>query len=186
MQNDASSAGVKRGGLVNTAEIKILICYILSSVSQPVCGNDLAEILHHEGIANYFEVDNAISELKANGSILLVEGTTDTYTASAKGADAAKTLKTTLPYTIRQKAYNLTVKMLATARNYAETKFSIEQREKGCIISCSAYDHDLELLTVRIAVADEQQARNVKERFVSNPGAVCRKIINYVLDNKEE
>lgn len=186
MQNNASSAGVKRGGLINTAEIKILICYILKSVSQPVCGTDLAEILHHEGIANYFEIDNAISELKANGSILLVDGTTDTYIISDKGADAAITLKTTLPYTIRQKAYNLTVKMLATARNYAETKFSVEERDKGCIISCSAFDHDLELLTVRIAVADEQQARTVKERFVANPSAVCRKIINYVLDNKEE
>lgn len=186
MQKDASSAGVKRGGLVNTAEIKILICYILKSVTQPVCATDLAEILHHEGIANYFEVDNAFSELKANGSVLLVDGTTDHYTVSDKGADAAATLKTTLPYTIRQKAYNLTVKMLAAARNYAETKFSIEDREKGCIVSCSAYDRDLELVTVRIAVADEQQARAVKERFVSNPGAVCRKIINYVLDNKEE
>ena len=186
MESDALSAGVMRGGLVNTAEIKILICYLFDSVLQPICGQDLAEILFHEGIANYFEVDNAISELKNTGMLNLIDGETDKYVITDKGSDAATTLKTSLPFTIRKKAYSATVKMLAAARNYEETKFSVEPRDKGCIISCSAYDHDLELLTLRIAVADEQQAATVKERFVANPGEVCRKIIDFVLENKNE
>lgn len=185
MNGDASSAGVKRGGLINIAEIRILICYLLSNVTQPVCGQNLAEILYHDGIANYFEVDDAISELIKGGLIELVEGTTDRYVITKSGADAATTLKTTVPFTIRQRAYNATVRMLAAERNYAETKFSIEKKDKGCIVSCSAYDRDMELVTVRVLVADENQANNIKDKFVTNPSEVCRKIIDFILDNKD-
>ena len=186
METDASSAGVKRGGLVNKAEIKILICYVFDSVAQPICGRNLAELLHHEGIANYFEVDEAIEQLRQSGSIVLVDGNVDKYVITPSGSDAATTLKTSVPYTIRQKAYSATIKMLAAARNYEETEFKVEERDKGCIVSCSAFDHELELLTIRLLVADEQQAKTVKDRFVANPGAVCRKIINFLMENENE
>ena len=57
MEKDAVSAGVSEvGGLFNTAEIKILVCYIFSSINLPVPGRMLADTLHYEGIANCFEV----------------------------------------------------------------------------------------------------------------------------------
>ena len=35
MENNASSAGVEHGGLFNTSEIRILICYVLSAIDEP-------------------------------------------------------------------------------------------------------------------------------------------------------
>ena len=69
MENDAIGAGVKNGGLFNTAEIKILICYILNAVKEPVPAAMLSNILHFEGIANGFEVSDAMASLAESGHI---------------------------------------------------------------------------------------------------------------------
>ena len=52
MDKDAVSMGVKPvGGLFSTAEIKILICYILDTIGEPVPANELTNTQHYEGIA---------------------------------------------------------------------------------------------------------------------------------------
>ena len=61
MELDATTAGVERGGLANMAEIRILICYVLDSVKEPVPATRLSELLHYNGLANYFEVDLPIT-----------------------------------------------------------------------------------------------------------------------------
>ena len=68
MERDAVSAGVSEiGGLFSTADIRILICYLLSSIKDPVPGRKLADLLHFEGIANCFEVNDSIAFLLNNG-----------------------------------------------------------------------------------------------------------------------
>ena len=70
MEKDAISAGVSKiGGLFTTADVRILICYLLSSVSDPVPATLLCETLHSEGIANAFEVSDSISFLTDSGHI---------------------------------------------------------------------------------------------------------------------
>ena len=74
MENDALAAGVSRiGGLFSTADIRILICYIISSIGEPVPGRLLADILHYEGIANCFEVNDSIAALLKNGFFMMQE-----------------------------------------------------------------------------------------------------------------
>ena len=74
MERDAVSAGVSEiGGLFSTAEIKILICYIISSIDCPVPGKMLANNLHYEGIANCFEVNDSIDSLCKSGHLELVD-----------------------------------------------------------------------------------------------------------------
>ena len=46
MERDAISANVAKGGLKNTAEIKILVLYLLMNVNEPVPSNQIADLLH--------------------------------------------------------------------------------------------------------------------------------------------
>ena len=55
MRQDAFTGGVDPGGLWNQNDIRILLCYILSSVNAPLSGQDLSEILQRKALANYFE-----------------------------------------------------------------------------------------------------------------------------------
>ncbi|HCC34969.1 MAG TPA: DUF4364 domain-containing protein, partial [Ruminococcaceae bacterium] len=54
MMPDTFTEGVLPGGLRNTSEIKLLICYILRNVNQPILDDDLKNMLQYEGLANYF------------------------------------------------------------------------------------------------------------------------------------
>lgn len=95
MEKDALSAGVSKvGGLFSTAEIKILVCYILSALNAPVPGRMLADVLHYEGIANCFEVNDAIAALCESGHLKPADEKDDTYVITDNGRQIADTLKT--------------------------------------------------------------------------------------------
>ena len=86
MEKDALSAGVSKvGGLFSTAEIKILVCYILSALNAPVPGRMLADVLHYEGIANCFEVNDAIAALCESGHLKPADEKDDTYVITDNG-----------------------------------------------------------------------------------------------------
>ena len=70
MEKDAVSAGVSEvGGLFSTAEVRILICDLLSSINKPVPVSMLGDMLHYEGIANVFEVNDSIAALCEKGHL---------------------------------------------------------------------------------------------------------------------
>ena len=125
MERDAVSAGVNPiGGLFSTAEVRILICYILTALDEPVPGQLLAETLHYEGIANCFEVNDSIAHLVKSGQLLPVDEKDDTYIITKSGKYVAETLKTTLSMTVKQRAYDAAYKMLARFKNAKETDIS--------------------------------------------------------------
>ena len=49
---DAFTAGVEPGGLTNLQEIRILLCYMLHTVGQPVPRDAVTEIIIGGGMAN--------------------------------------------------------------------------------------------------------------------------------------
>ncbi len=177
MERDAVSAGVsKHGGLFNTAEIKILVCYIISSINEPVPGKMLSDTLHYEGIANVFEVNTAIASLSNSGHLKLVDEKDDTYIATKSGKEIAQTLKTSLPLIVKDRAYNATIKMLAQFKNTKETDIEITKENDKTFITCTAKDNDQPFMSVKLLVADEEQAIFIKKKFLSD-GQIYSKII---------
>ncbi len=60
---------IELGGLRNRDEIRLLICYILRAVDAPISKQNLNDSMLQDGLANYFEINQAISELLKNGTI---------------------------------------------------------------------------------------------------------------------
>ena len=136
MENDALAAGVSRiGGLFSTADIRILICYIISSIGEPVPGRLLADILHYEGIANCFEVNDSIAALLKNGQLSLVDECDDTYIATESGKSIAETLKTSLAISVRDRAYTAALKMVARFKNAKENDIKISKEDGRTFIT---------------------------------------------------
>lgn len=169
MEKDAVSAGVSPvGGLFNTAEIKILICYIISSINEPVPGNELANILHYEGIANCFEVNDAIASLCQKGHIKLVNEKDDSYIITETGKNIAETLKTSLPFTVKDRAYSAALKMVSRFKNSKETDIKIYKENGKTYITCSALDNNVPFMSVKLLVSDEEQALYIKNKFLND------------------
>ena len=182
MEINASNAGVAHGGLVSTDEIRILICYILHTIRQPVPAQQLSEMLHYEGIANYFEVGSAFSELDDNGLIVKNEQDPELYEITPKGSSVAVTLKTSVPLTVREKAYSLAVRMLSRIKYAKETKIDIQPLDVGFNVRCAIVEGELELMAISLFVPDEAQAHSIKERFINDPTIIYSGIIEILTD----
>lgn len=178
MEKDAVSAGVSEvGGLFNTAEIKILICYILSSINEPVPGQLLANELHYQGIANCFEVNDCIALLCKSGQLKLYNEQEDTYLITESGKNVAEALKTTLPYAVKDRAYTAAIKMVSRFKNAKETDISVSREGDKTFITCSAIDNGQPFMSVKLLVTDEEQALHIKEKFITDPSSIYSGII---------
>ncbi len=177
MENNASSAGVSNGGLFNTADIKILICYILSSINEPVPVNALANTLHYEGIANAFEVSDAIISLSNSGHIVQVNAAEDTYITTELGRSSAQTLKTSISITVKDRAYKATLKMLSRFKNAKSIDCKTTNENGLTYITCSLLDGNNVFASVKLQIADESQGRIIKERFIDDPSRIYSGII---------
>ena len=61
MENDTFTGGVGPGGLRTKNDIRVLLCYLLASVSAPLRQDDILSILQEYNLANYFEIMDALS-----------------------------------------------------------------------------------------------------------------------------
>ena len=189
MEKDAVSAGVSPvGGLFSSAEVRILICYLLSAINEPVPGRMLADTLHYEGIANVFEVGDSIANLCESGHLKPYNEADDTYIITQKGKDIAETLKTTLSLTVKDRAYNAAIRMFSRFKNAKETDIKITKEDKNTYITCSTVDNNIEFMSIKLLVPDTEQALTIKENFLENPSAIYSTIVEMLTkkNNKEE
>ena len=177
MEKNASGAGVSRGGLFSTSEIKILICYILSAIEEPVPVDMLANVLHYEGLANAFEVSDAVVSLAASGQIVATDSAEQTYQITDSGKDTATTLKASLSSVVKERAYLAVMKMFAKFKNAKDNIFEITHENNATYLSCSALDGGKPFITVKLLITDEEQGNLIREKFLENPSAIYAKII---------
>ena len=167
MEFDAFDEGIELGGLRNRDEIRLLICYILRAVDAPISKQNLNDSMLQDGLANYFEINQAISELLKNGTIDMDidENGEELLTATEKGKDIADTLETSLPKTVREKAVNSAIKLMTLAPG------------GGYYVTFSLMNGDEALMKLTIFVADSMQLEAVKNNFLNDPVKLYSSII---------
>lgn len=179
MEKDAISVNVGKGGLKSTAEIKILVLYLLMNVSEPVPSNQIADLLHVEGIANTFEVNEAFFQLHQNGLIDELGDADESFLINPKGRDVGQTLQSSVPFTVREKSLRLLKKMLQRNRHMKETDIVISHEDDGTIkVTCSAIEAGKVIMSFSLQAADDAQAIRIRENFLDDPALVYRTLID--------
>lgn len=177
MERETTFQGM--GALNYRAEIKILICYILSALKEPIPETELTQVLHYEGITNFFDAAEAISELIKNECIKEYNGG---FVVTEKGADLAETLKQSVALTVRERAIKVVARMMARRRHEKETDIEITKTERGYNVSLNIIEGDSSLLQLSLKVADEISANFIKERILEDPSYVYAGLIELLLD----
>lgn len=177
MKQDAFTGGVDPGGLWNQNDIRILLCYILNSVNAPLSGQDLSEILQRKALANYFEAGDALASLEQRGNV--VRDADGCYRVTKAGREIAETLDATLPLSVRDKALEAALTLLASARSQRENQVDIQPREGGFQVTCHiSGGAGVELMAVSLYVPDRDQAELVKNRFYRDPEQVYKLLLS--------
>ncbi len=179
MENYGFSEGVAPGGLRSKSDIKLLICYLLQNLGRSLSRTQINEILQDYNIANYFEINSAVSELISGGQVLsrLVDGDEE-LTLTGKTEQYIRFIEKDLPKTVREKAVNSAIKILERERIEKECKVEIENLEHGYHVSFSVTDMDTQLLKITIYVSDESQIEIVKRNFFNNAVGIYSDVIS--------
>lgn len=175
MNHDAFSAGVEPGGLYSSQEIKILICYMLAGVDEPLPRQSVLEIIAAGGMANFFEAGAAIDELIRLHN--LTEGEDGRLYLTEDGRQAASTLSGMIPFTLRERSVQAALKLLTRMRREKENRVKVKKLEHGRLVTCEIQDAGQPLLSFSLRVADDLQAGLIRERFLEDPTLIYSSLI---------
>ena len=170
---DVFTAGVEPGGLTTSQEIKILLCYMLHTIRQPISRDEVTDIITAEGMANYFDTEEAIEELIRLQH--LVETEDRLLATTVTGGQIGESLSLRIPYTLRERSVKAALALLRRRRIEKDNKVDIDKLEDGGYrVTCRVQDQGMDMLTVSLRVFDRRQAEQIRENFLNDPSLLYR------------
>ena len=187
MEYDTFTAGVGPGGLRTKNDIRVLLCYLLSSAGAPLKQEDILAILQQYDLANYFEIMDALSDLQKKGLISMEkeQGTAGLLTIEPLGQEVANQLDVTLPISIREKTVAAAMNLLARAKREQENRVEIKKNDKGYSVTCHVSDGEMDLMAFTLYAPDLYQARLIKRNFHREPGIIYRVMLAAVTGSRD-
>ncbi len=183
MENRAFTAGVVPGGLTTHREIKILICCILATLDAPFRHDMLLDALTMEGMVNYFEAADAISELINAGHVSELDGR---YVITSTGREIAELLRTDVPLTVREKVLAKAARLFRRQVNLEQHHVEIMPREDGFIVRGSISDFGSELFAVEVYAPNRLHAENIRDNFIDKGADIMRDALSRLVVPAEE
>lgn len=163
MDNNAITAGVQLGGLTDRTEIKILLCYLMAELRQPITQNQLIECVCGQELVNYFEMQSALQHLLDHN---LIKEDANGFSILPEGADIARQLEDIVSPTVRRYAYNMAVNLLQYEALKKQNKVKITAVDGGYNLHCSIEDRDFCIFSMDIMMPDEKSAQHAGEQFI--------------------
>ena len=165
MAFDTFDEGVSLGGIRSKLEIRILICYLFTTVKEPMSKETVLDALLEKGLTNYFEASSCFDNLVSSGNLCPVSENSKLYMVTANGKLISEQLEDNLALTVKEKATECALSLLAQEKIERENKVITEKTEHGYNVKCSISGGDIELMSVSLFVADSEQARIIKKNF---------------------
>ncbi len=175
--------GVKPGGLTTSAEIRILLCYIIDSAATPVSLQQLQASLLGQDLVNYFALADSLAQLKEQGHI---SGGNKGYSITDSGHTIAETLAHDVPKSVRDTAINAVITAQQHAAKAASNHSELIKADNGGYwVNCSINDADDSLFKMDLFMPSELSAEAASDYFTSRGDVVYKMVLSCLTGNKE-
>ena len=174
---DAFTEGVEHGGLRSRTQIKILITFMVSKIKEPIKDTLIIEALQIHGLANYFEVSQALDELIDNGNLSCADGI---VYLRPKGALSVDELSQELPKSVKETALADALNLQLLEKRESENTVEINKTEKGYFVTFRVIHKGENLMELTVYAADFEQAEQLKHNFLKNPSYVYSTVVTYL------
>ncbi len=175
-------AGLETGGLRSKEQIILLICYLLMRMKQTPSRELVLRLMAEQGLANYFNVAEALEELREKGNLVTEEQERETRLwLTEKGRAAAQALEQELPLSIREKALEEAERLQLFMQREKEHRISITRQGEGYMVSLSVCSGGDTLLQLQLYAADREQAELIEYKFIQNPSGMYQDILQTFL-----
>ena len=172
--NDAFTAGVRPGGLTNSTEIRLLLCYLVKNAG-PITRTEIENALMEEALVNYFEIGSCLDDITRQSLVTLQN---DRYAITEKGRKVAQELAYDLPRSVRERAVAAVFRAQTWARKEAEYSARITEKADGhCSVRCTVKALDQELFCLDLGTPDRLSAELVKKQFILKGNEIYQMLI---------
>lgn len=187
MSFNAFVGGIEPGGLTNDFEVKILICFLLKKIEQPLSFEQLNEILQKTGFVNYFEFVEAISELQKTEHILteMDENGEEVFKLTEIGGVTAQTFHHTLPLTVREKTVEAARELIQMQKQLEETEVRYHAVEDGYVLSMKMKDIGSDLMNLSVFIPGEDECVEIRERIYGDPLLLYKTLLSVLVGDYE-
>ena len=180
--NDYNSAELN-----SAHRVKVLICYLLDRLKQPVTEEQLYEIAVESGVVNYFYYAEALEGLLQNRSLVRAERNGKTYIEPTEKARLGSDFfDETVPLYFRKEILKAALYYFARLARESSAAIDIAETDNGCEVNCTIGDAGYDLMRVSLYAPDTEQAELIKEKIMLDPAEFYRRVLGYALENKEE
>lgn len=178
-------AGIEPGGLVDKYEIKLLVCYLLSTISEPLTPDQLNYVFQSEGLVNYFSYTAALKELLETGLVTEVEEDGEQkYAVSPLGLDSAQKLESSLPRSLKDKVVSIALQLLTRLERKKNVEICLKRTDDGYLVECRILDVGSDLMQLSMYASNETQAEIMKLNFEKHIDLLYRTILAVGIGNR--
>ena len=168
------------GFIRDKLDIKILILYILEKLPAPVEGLVLADLTLFDGGFNWFDYSDCLADLVQTEHVAEKDGA---YEITDKGRRNVGYVGSSLPYSVRAKADRLTTPVAAALRRQSMIETASEPATNGGqTVSLRLSDGMGEIISMHLAVPDENQAKTIEGKFRKDAEKIYNKIITILTE----
>ena len=188
MNFNAFVGGIEPGGLTNDFEVKILICFLLKKIEQPLSFDQVNEILQKTGFVNYFEFVEAVSELQKTEHVLLTtdENGQEVFQLSEIGEAMAQTFHHSLPLTVREKTVESARELIQMQKQLEETEVRYHAVDDGYILTMKLKDIGSDLMDLSVFVPSEDECVEIRERIYADPLLLYKTLLAVMMGDYQE
>lgn len=168
------------GFIHDKLDIKILILYILEKLPGAVEPTMLSDLALFDGGFTWFDYTDCLAELVQSEQIQEEDGK---YIITDKGRRNIGYVGTSLPYSVRAKADRLTAPVVLAMQRARQIETVTEvQADGGAAVSLRLSDGVGELISLRLAVPDEESGRQMETVFRKNAEKVYDRIVRILTE----
>lgn len=183
MEQENLVAGVSPGGFKDIYEVRILICYLLHSVSEPLTQEQLNFIFRDNYLVNYFTFTQAMAQLLEEKQITPVKKEGGEYLVlNQLGVETANLLQKSLPRSVRERVVSAAENLLSEQKKRRENQIITQKLEEGFNLTFIIHEKDFDLMRFSMFVPDEVQLDAIKKKFLSDPSGFYAHIISYLTE----
>ncbi len=175
---NAFTAGVEPGGLTHGYEIKILVCFLLSRMKSGMTLYEINDALLQQGLVNYFELANAMADLKESGHLSgEIRGDETYYRLTPLGEETAAAFSSSLPLSVREKALNRARHRRLREKIESSNRAEITPCGEGFSVEMTISDVGADLMKLSLFLPTKQEAERVRREFIADPLIIYKGVL---------
>ncbi len=188
MSFNAFIGGIEPGGLTDDLEVKILICFLLKKMEQPLTFDQINEVLQQTGFVNYFEFVEAISDLQHTEHICSTtnEDGEEAFALTDIGGAMAQTFHNTLPLTVREKTVETAWQLIHRQKQMQDIEVGYHAIDDGYMLTMKMKDIGSDLMDLKLFIPTEDECIELRENIYKDPLLLYKTMLAVLFGNFEE